>query len=328
MRRTAALFLCFACACSADGGMPPPSVPPPEGAWTVAVLPDTQYYACGYPEIFERQAQWIAAHRKERGIGLVLHTGDVVDMNLPEQWQVARRSMQHLRGVVPYLIAPGNHDLVSGRASLFPNYFEPGELSAYDWEAGSYEPERLDNSFAVIEIAGRSWLFLGLEFGPRDAVVQWAAEVLTAHSDLPAVLFTHAYLYSDGLRYDRTREPSQAYHPDAYLFTPEQGINDGEDLWRKLVVPHANVRLVLSGHVIPIGTVRASPLRPSGSRVHEVLANYQTCGVCPCAEVMGGGGYLRLLEFEPEATRIRVSTYSPYLDAWLRDDENEFVLDL
>jgi hypothetical protein len=184
---------------------------------------------------------------------------------------------------------------------------------------------RLDNAFAVVELAGTRWLFVGLEFGPRDAVVRWAADVLRAHAELPALVFTHAYLYSDGRRYDRARMPPQPYHPDLYALTPEQGINDGEDLWRTLIEPNPNVRLVLSGHVIPDGTARAVAIRADGSRVHELLANYQLCDLCPCAEVEGGGGYLRLLEFDAQG-QVQVSTYSPYLDAWLQDAENEFML--
>jgi hypothetical protein len=186
----------------------------------------------------------------------------------------------------------------------------------------------MDNSYAITQVAGQRWLFLGLEFGPRDAVVDWADAVLSAHADIPALLFTHAYLYSDGTRYDRTRDPPQPFHPDTYGLTPEQGINDGEDLWRKLVEPHENVKLVASGHVLPDGTARAVSQRASGSAVHELLANYQTCELCPCAEVEGGGGYLRLLTFDADGGAIHVRTYSPYLDAALSDDENEFTLEL
>ena len=99
------------------------------------------------------------------------------------------------------------------------------------------------------------------------------------------------------------------------------------EVWRTLIEPNPNVRIVLSGHVIPDGTARSVATRADGSRVHQLLANYQRCDFCPCAEVQGGGGYLRLLEFEPQDVRLQVTTYSPYLDAWLDDDENRFVLD-
>jgi DNA repair exonuclease SbcCD nuclease subunit len=303
----------------------PDAAPPDLDARALVVLPDTQFYACAYGEIFERQTRWVAEQREARGIGLVLHTGDIVDSDIDAQWQLAADSFQALAGSVPFMVTTGNHDLSAGRNTLFPQYFKPSELDVFDLEAESFEPGQSDNSYAVVRLADRDWLVVGMEFGPRDRIVEWAAQVLKEHAQLPAILFTHAYLYSDGTRYDRAHDPHQSYHPDDYGQTPEQGINDGEDLWNKLVVPHENVRLVLSGHVIPDGIARSSVRRESGAPVHQVLANYQRCDRCPCAEVEGGGGYLRLLEFEQDA--IRVSTYSPHYDRWLHDDDNDFELE-
>ncbi|HKP57703.1 MAG TPA: metallophosphoesterase [Polyangiales bacterium] len=313
-------------ACDGDVDTPSDAGPPAAPARALVVLPDTQFYACAYGEIFQQQTRWVAEQRDARGIGAVLHTGDIVDSDIDPQWQLAADSFQALAGSVPFMVTTGNHDLSPGRHSLFPRYFKPSELDDFELGAESYEPGQSDNSYAVVRLADREWLVLGLEFGPRDRVVDWAAQVLREHADLPAILFTHAYLYSDGSRYDRAHDPHQLYHPDDYAQTPEQGINDGEDMWNKLVVPHENVRLVLSGHVIPDGIARSSVRRASGGLVHQVLANYQHCDACPCAEVEGGGGYLRLLEFAADA--IKVSTYSPHYDRWLRDDDNEFALEL
>lgn len=295
-------------------------------ATTLVVLPDTQFYACAYPEIFEQQTRWVVEQRRKRGIAMLLHTGDVVDGDTTMQWQVAARCMHGLDGKVPYLISTGNHDLQATRSSLIGDYFDTRALRASELDFDVFDPARVDNSYAVVHLAGRDWLLLGLEFGPRDMIVTWADTVLREHAELPAVLFTHAYLYSDGERYDRKRVPHQPYHPDDYAFTPDAGINDGQDLWLKLIEPHENVRLVLSGHVIPNGTAHASAERASGSVVHQVLANYQHCDACPCSEVEGGGGYLRVLEFSRDA--IHVTTYSPHRDEWLTDADNDFTLAL
>lgn len=320
--------LCWAFVCAAcdEENVAPDAGEPAAAARALVVLPDTQFYACAYREIFEQQTQWVAAQQAALEIGAVLHTGDIVDSDIAAQWQIAADSFKLLMPDVPFLVTTGNHDLSPGRHTLFPRYFGSAELARFPNGADCFEPGAVDNSYAVVRLADRDWLLIGLEFGPRDQPVAWAAQVLEQHRDLPAILFTHAYLYSDGTRYDRARMPHQPYHPDDYAQTPEQGINDGEDLWQKLVLPHENVRLVLSGHVIPDGLARSTASRPSGSLVHQVLANYQHCDLCPCAEVEGGGGYLRLLQFEPNA--IRVSTYSPHYDRWLRDADNEFELEL
>ena len=103
-------------------------------------------------------------------------------------------------------------------------------------------------------------------------------------------------------------------------YTPEQGINDGEMIWQKLIVPNANVRLVLCGH--DFGAARLTSTRPDGSRVHQMLADYQWL------DALGGSGYLRTLEFDYAKKEIRVETYSPYLDQFLTDDANQFTVSL
>lgn len=303
--------------------MPAPDLDAGGPASTLIVLPDTQFYACAYPQIFQQQTQWIVDHQRDQSIAAVLHTGDIVDNDLDEQWQVASTSLHRLDGVVPYLITTGNHDMQPDRNSHIAAYFDPARSGVQ-----VRDPGRFDNSYQVVELAGQSWLLLGIEFSPRDAVLRWAGEVLAAHAQLPAIVFTHAYLYSDGQRYDRAIMPLQPYHPDGYGFTQEQGINDGEDIFRKLIEPHENVRLIVCGHVIPDGTARSVVTRASGSRVHQVLANYQLCNRCPCSEVEGGGGYLRRMKFDAALSAIDVTTYSPHLATSLRDEENEFRLEL
>src|SRR4029079_9473708 len=82
----------------------------PSAAYTVAVLPDTQYYSSSWPEICLAQTRWLVEKRAERQIAFVLHTGDLVDEDLPGQWSVASQAMHALDGQVPYAITAGNHD--------------------------------------------------------------------------------------------------------------------------------------------------------------------------------------------------------------------------
>lgn len=293
------------------------------------VLPDTQFYSCAYAEIFYSQTDWIADHAEDMGIGIVLHTGDIVDADVSEQWATASTALHRLDGIVPYLLVPGNHDLRTSRASMLDEHFAARDASLDGCAETGFKTEgELGNAYSIVRLGGSPWLFIGLEFAPRDATLDWAASVLVQHSALPAVIFTHAYLYSGEQRYDRAITPPQRYHPDAYGFTPSEGVADGQDIWETIVEPHENVKLVLSGHVIPDGVARKTSLRSSGTAVHEVLTNFQMCGQCPCAEAEGGSGYLRTIEVDRNQESLRVRTYSPYLDTYLRDPENEFDLPL
>jgi hypothetical protein len=309
-----------------DGSSPPNP--------TVVVLPDTQFYAAAYPDIFAAQTKWIADNRDSANLVAVLHEGDLVDdPSSVDQWQVASDAFATLDGVIPYLVLAGNHDEDLARQGYMDQYFPASRSDQYPWFGGTFEPNKTENSFAIVPIGGTPWLLLALEFGPRNAVVSWANEVLKNNADKPAILVTHAYLFNDGTRYDYTKTPPQPFDPHDYNFTPLAGVNDGEQLWQNLIVGNENVKVVLSGHCLGAPAVaRLTSPRPSGSTVHQILANYQQCGDLSCPEmpqIKGGNGYLRLLEFDKANQVLRVHTYSPYLNQYVeQDDSEDFVLPL
>ena len=298
----------------ADGGLAPET--PPAPPVSIVVLPDTQYYAAAYPEVFTLQTSWIVQQLPLLNIAAVLHVGDLVDGDTPAQWTVANSAMRLLDGHVPYVLVPGNHDTDSNRKTMINSYFGPASMP---WITGTMTPEQIENNFALIDIGPQQWLVLGLEFGPRDTVI--------AYPDRPAIIVTHAYLYNDGNRYDAAISGSdtsksnyQWWIPQYYGYTASQGINDGEMIWQKLILPNSNVRLVFSGHVT--GGAHASSARPNGSIVHQMLSDYQWLN-----DRYFGFGYLRVLQFDYSKKTIQVQTYSPYMDDYLTDDANQFALD-
>lgn len=299
-----------------------------EEAFAVVVLPDTQIYAWKYPEIFEAQTRWIADNLKRYNIKYVLHVGDLVQHNNEEEWKIARRAFEVLDGKVPYAIALGNHDMgpdgsARNRDTLFGVFFPLTAFQAWESFGGVYdrEPDRCDNTYHLFRAGGRNWLVLALEFGPRDDVLRWANEVLGRHPTHPAILVTHAYLDSDGRRYDRAI-PDQHYPPHDYPVAGDrEGLNSGEDIWRKLVAKNPNMVLVISGHTCI--SARLASKGDAGNTVHQILVDYQ-------AQERGGDGYLRLLAFSPGGRTVRVGDYSPVLDRWVEDPDRRFelVLDL
>lgn len=289
---------------------------------SIVVLPDTQYYSAGvHPEAYGQQTSWILLQRRALNINAVLHVGDLVDtFDSAAQWTVASKAMHVLDGNIPYVVVPGNHDTDGDRNTPINAYFSAPSMR---WITGTMAAGRIENSYALISIGPEQWLVVGLEFGPRDSVVAWADGILKAYPEHPAMLLTHAYLYRDGTRYD-SRLPAEAHQsflPQDYGYTASEGINDGEMLWQKLVLPNPNVRLVFSGH--DTGGARLTSTRPDGSRVYQMLSDYQWLGGANF-----GFGYLRLVTFDYHNRTIAVRTYSPYLGQYLADGENQFTLDM
>jgi hypothetical protein len=309
------------------------ALPIEPGSWTLAILPDTQIYAQSFPQHFNAQTQWIRDHAASHNIKYVLHEGDITNNNVITQWNNALAAMNILNGAVPYAIAPGNHDYGSNgtsdnRISSFntSSYFGPGTSYASQPSIGGFfEAGKTDNSFHTFTAGGHDWLVLALEWGPRDEVVAWANQIVENHPSHYVMLVTHAYMYYDETIYDwATKGASQRWNPHSYPFATNGtagSINDGQELWDKLVSKHENFRFVFNGHVLEDGTGYRSTLGDEGNVVHQLLANYQV-------KAQGGMGDMRLLEFKGDGQTVEVRTYSPVLDRYDTAYDQQFTLNM
>jgi len=308
---------------------PPPA--PGKGSFTVAVLPDTQMYCQAVPEGFYAQTQWIVDHRQDRNIAAVLHLGDITNRNTPEQWEVAKKAMRQLDGHVPYFMCCGNHDYGPGggcadRTTLFNDYFPLAHYSDRKTFGGVYdkEPDRFENSWHTFEAGGRKFLVLALEFGPRNDVIRWANEVVAKHKDHAAILITHAYMYYDETRYDwKKYGKKQTWNPHDYPVAKATGddVNDGEELWSKLVSPNGNFLMTLNGHVLNDGLGRVVTKDARDRDVAQMLVNFQM-------KPKGGDGWLRLIEFKADGVSADVIDYSPTRNECNVSVQNRFSLTL
>ncbi|WP_218775570.1 metallophosphoesterase [Oceanobacillus senegalensis] len=292
-------------------------------AFKIAVLPDTQNLAMNHPEIFRAQTQWIADNWEEQNIKFVIHEGDIVNNNNTPQWEVAYDAMHTLDGVVPYTVLPGNHDMGTGGSAdtrdttLYNTYFSVSDFSKTETFGGVYpaEPNKYDNNYHTFNAGGTEWLVLSLEFGPRDPVLDWANEVVSSHPNHRVIVVTHSYMFSDETRHNT----GHAWNPHHYGVASEPGgVNDGEEMWQKFVKLHPNISMVLSGHVLNDGQGRRVSVGDNGNKVYQMLANYQM-------QENGGNGFIRLLEINPEKGTLKGTSYSPYLDQYKTDWQNEFL---
>lgn len=289
--------------------------------FTLVALPDTQYYNRDFPDISRAQTEWIAAHVQDQRIKIVLGLGDIVDDGADAaQWQNADLAVRLLDGQVPYLMAIGNHDYAGAKpaartagAQGFNTFFGPSRYAGASWYRGSFPAGSNENFYGVLNINGRDYLILVLEFAPRDSSLAWADGILKANQDKEAIIVTHAFTFTDNTRMSRCDVNSAA------SFGVGQD-NDGEDVWWKLVRKYANIRMVLSGHVnTGDGTGHRVDLGDNGNLVNQMLSDYQS-------EALGGGGFLRLIRISPSLNRVSVLTYSPYSNSFKTDSHNQFTV--
>lgn len=280
--------------------------------FSIVLLPDTQYYSESYPAIFRQQTQWIADNRTALNIRMVVGEGDIVNLaGSTTQWQNADAAIKILdTAAVPYTLALGNHDYENqspgGRSAVaFNQWFGPARYADYSWYGGNYNGSN-ENFYTFFSVDSQQYMVLALEFFPRDAVINWASSIIANNSSSKVIITTHNYLETDGTRIDRCDGPAYSG-------------NNPQTLWEKVIRKHSNIILVVSGHRHDPPTAYRSDLADNGNVVNQIFTNFQTWP-------SGGSGYLRILKFRPSLNRIEVTTYSPYLDAYLTTSQFQFSL--
>ncbi len=318
-------------------------------SWIMIMLPDPQSYVKFERNqgIFELMTGWISEQIDSLNIQMVLCTGDLVEQNemlVPDhvngnqpsrsQWLAVSRAFGRLDGKVPYVLAAGNHDFgyksVENRKSNYDQYFpahkNPSNAPLLVAAAKNIDgkPTLENAAFEFVSPHGRKFLFINLEFAPRDTVIQWAKDVVgqAKYNNHTVAILTHSYLSSK----------SEPFESENYPITDA---NYGKAMWEKLIKPSHNIQLVFSGHI-------GSPDNFEGHvgfRTDKNAAGKKVTQMTFNAQAMGGGwhgnggdGWLRILEFLPDGNTVKVHTFSPFFAispstrhlAWQTESINEF----
>lgn len=301
-----------------------PTISAAENDYSLIVLPDTQYYSSNqYKDIFLSQMNWIS-QRIQAGdpIAYVLHVGDVTNANTQAQWDNAKEAFSIIKGKVPYAITTGNHDTVISnkvRANDSTSMFNMN-FSSSMWTRepdGTFEPGKRENAYYYYRAGSKNWMIVTLEYGPRQAVVDWANTLISNNTSRLVIVLTHSYMNHDGLRSGQNGQPG-SHNPHDYF---QSDTHDGEELWNEVISKHFNIAFVISGHVCGsngYGGAHRTDLGQYGHKIYQILADYQ------CILPTGGDGYLRMIKVYPDQRKFKVETYSPYKNTYLRDSENEF----
>lgn len=349
---TLVITVLFTSVVTAQTGYSPPKLTNPD-SWTMILIPDTQSYVkfSRNQGILELMTAWVQENTDPLNIKLVLGTGDLVEQNemlVPdningnqtsrEQWLAVSKAFDKLDGVVPYILAAGNHDYgyksIEHRRSYYNEYFpahkNPKNQKILKEVGKNIEGiPTLDNAaFEFISPHNRKFLFLNLEFAPRDTTLHWARSVVEKdkYKDHTVAVLTHSYLNASNQHIER----------EGYPITDG---NYGLAIWEKLVKKSENIQLVFSGHIARPDSFEGhvgfrTDKNSAGKQVNQMLFNAQALGGGWHGN--GGDGWLRILEFLPDGKTVMVRTFSPLFAisnstkhlAWSKKDFNEFSFEL
>jgi calcineurin-like phosphoesterase family protein len=334
-----------------------------KASWTMIMVPDIQNYVKWKENqpILDLMSAWIEANIDTLNIKMVVCVGDLVhnnekitndyDGNQPTQlqWEAAARAFNRLNGKVPYIAATGNHDYSidrgGKRSSRYNEFFrvEANHLNHKSLVQNSRDEsgqQTLANSaYELKNLNGKDYLFMTVEYGPRDTVLTWAKNVaaMSQYKDHRVVLITHNYLSAKDslstaeikwLYWEPYRE-NDMIAKSAHVKLPTA--NNGKQIFEKLVKPSSNIEMVLSGHFSGEGYRKAQ--NGAGKTVHEIMFDAQSMGGGG-RNGNGGDGWLRILEFFPDTKTVKVRTFSPLFgisptsqaNAWKTDQRNEYTV--
>ena len=314
------------------GGMPEcERLPPlPDGAFTYAVIPDTQLYRGegalvkpGTPKqkgatrnpAFSSRVDWIERNIEREKIAFVSHVGDIIDARNPFQWDFASRLMARLDGKVPYGISVGNHDSSDGDTvkSGFTKAFPASRYERHPWYVGQCGDNA--NSCQLFEAGGMKFVMLHLECNAPEDVLGWADGMMERYRDRIGIIVTHMYLGYLTKEHDTLQRKNHYADPPGYgdwfgvmvwkKVHGEKGTT-AQEMWDRHFSKYPNLFLILCGDQSMATTWRHLQFGRNGNRGYSVLQDYP--------RKSDGEDWLRLFRFRPDRGVVEVFTYSPSQD--------------
>ena len=288
-----------------------------EYSYVLAFLPDIQYMTQNYPASLKTMIDYLVENGKKRNIEYLIGLGDITNSNSQREWNTIIRQTNRLNGYIPYSLVPGNHDGVnSGNKALLDKAYANKTGYYYQHVAtngGFFSEDSVRNTYLTFTVGEVDYLIINLDFGATDDILAWAGGVLDAHPDHRGILVTHGYLNSDGT----TLDPSDYATPDEY----DASLNSGEAMWEKLVSRHANVAMIVCGHMHHDSVVVTPREGAAGNTVYQVLMDPQSS-----CKKLGGMGTLGLMYFTADGKHAKVEYYSTVFDKYFAESNKTIRL--
>lgn len=243
--------------------------------FSIVGIPDTQDYTADATGqlIVNAMTQFIADKMVGAKIGVGFHVGDVTLISAEDRWNRWFTAMEaYPLASLPYIGALGNHDYDGGSCTRtnttawdgrFPTTFYTSKAW---WDGGFYETGKTQNIYFNITLGGQDYMFIVLEFGPRQGAIDWANALIQANPTKKVIIIVHAYLDDDG-----TRLGTGDYYNPHTLVTPDVDVHDGDELWDELISLAANDNIiqVWCGHMT--GFLHTASVGDGGNTILEIL---------------------------------------------------------
>ncbi|MBQ8290600.1 MAG: metallophosphoesterase, partial [Clostridia bacterium] len=300
-----------------------------EPSYSFAVVGDTQKATRFYPQNLPYIYDYIVKNIENKNIKFSIGLGDITDKDGREEggsfifvenesepggghyersssgtaneWDVAKHAISIMDGVLDYSLIEGNHDGSNTFNSAFNND-NFAYASQYLNYGGMYN-NSINNAWRTFTVGNVKYLIMNIAYRADSAVIEWANEVLgrEEHKDYNVIITTHAYLDCDGTALDSG---------DINCGTKNSGVY----LWEELVSKHANVKLMLSGHVDADKIVYSQRQGINGNTVTQILVNAQSLDLHAMGPAM-----VAMFNFSEDGQKLAIEFYSTVRGLYLKN---------
>lgn len=292
--------------------------------YSFAVVGDTQIVNWKTPEHMNTIYDWILSNQVSKNIQHVFGLGDITQSwgtqeQAQKEWRTAKNAISKMDGKLSYSLVRGNHD----NTKYFNDYFNySGYTSQF---AGFYEDNNISNSYMECTIGKTNYLFITLDYGASDDVLEWASEIVESYPNHKVIVSTHAYMYRDGTTLDENDVCPPGTSSDIDFVVPvdsrpNRQYNHGEELWDKFISQHGNIILVLSGHDPCNNVVTLQSEGIHGNIVTQMLIDPQGMD-----NDMGSTGMVAMLYFDENGDNMQVEFYSTIKNQYYKETNQYFV---
>ena len=130
------------------------------------------------------------------------------------------------------------------------------------------------NTIHYFSAGNLDYMVITLDFGASDAILKWAGERIEANPYKNVIITTHAYMYKDGTTIATNESVPPSQNKDNAVYD-KTNINNGDDIWNKLISRYPNIVLAISGHEASENVVLSQWTGDNGNVVSNLLIDPQ-----------------------------------------------------
>ena len=294
-------------------------------AYSFAVVGDTQWLSKYAPAKMEGIYDWILENQESKKIAHVFGLGDITEdwntANKEQEWIRAQQYISKLDGKLSYSLVRGNHD----ESKYFLKYFaNETYMSQFD---GFMVEGDIRNTYKLMTIGSTDYLFITLDFGVSDEMIEWANEVVLAHPNHRVIVTTHGYqaFNQDPIDYDNVPTSGgmgSQNDVDTNVGNNFRSYNNGQQVWDKFLSKHPNIILIMCGHTPFEDVVLLQTEGNHGNVVNQMAIDAQWMD-----PQKGGVGMVCMLYFSEDGSQMEVEWISTDTGKYYQE-HNQFSLDL